>query len=57
MVVKYKSVAHWPIGTLGGMKEKTTDTHRTREAAEAVCERLESDGFGGLGEVSPDLLR
>ena len=52
----YKSCAKWPDNyPLCGVPDGiTTDTHGSREAADAVCYRLSSDGFGGAGIVFPE---
>ena len=47
MIQKWKSVAVWKDF------DTTTDMHRTKESAEAVCRMLESDGFGGEGKIFP----
>jgi len=45
---KWKSCAKWE-GNLEFSNSLTTDQHDTKEQAEAVCEMLERDGFGGDG--------
>ena len=47
--MKWTSWAEWPKGHIvGASPENTTsDTHETREAAEAVCAMLRRDGLGG----------
>lgn len=49
----WKSWAQWPIGTIGFDDEITTDTHDARDSAEAVCNRLMVEGFGGMGKIFP----
>lgn len=47
------SVAYWPEGTIKFQNDKTTDRHRSRRAAEAVCRGLKERGFGGRGKIFP----
>lgn len=53
---EWKSVAVWPdtikVGNVVG-KNESEDTHRSREAAQAVCDLLRKEGFGGEGKVFP----
>lgn len=49
----WTSNAMWPCGTLVGGEQVTTDTHETKQQAQAVASMLERDGFGGDGEVFP----
>ena len=51
----YKSIAEWPEGTCKNSfgKSESSDTHQSKEAAEAVCKMLERDGYGGMGEIFP----
>jgi len=49
---KFKSVAIWPTG-VGIHITESSDTHDTREQAEAVCKMLRRDGFGGDGKIFP----
>lgn len=55
MATIFKSVAKWPHPevTLGNADNTSEDTHGTRGAAEAVCERLERFGFGGDRQIFP----
>ena len=50
---KFMSVAVWPNGTICDGTDISTDTHTTREQAEAVCSLLRQHGFGGDGKVFP----
>ena len=50
------SIAIWPENS--GVEDvygnsQSTDNHRTREEAEAVCKLLERDGLGGDGIIYP----
>lgn len=50
----WKSCARWPV-TLGFLENQvTTDTHATREQADAVCQMLKRDGLGGEGRIFPE---
>ena len=63
---KYQSNAQWPLDVYRGMDGTgiSTDTHRTHAGAQAVCDGLRRDGFGGerkhfpirvwVSEVSPN---
>lgn len=54
--MNYISHAIWPKDAgihLGNEDNESTDTHGSREAAEAVCQMLEDRGFGGDGNVFP----
>ncbi len=45
-MAKWMSIAEWdPCHSF--CDNKTVDTHKTKEQAEAVCRMLESDGLGG----------
>jgi hypothetical protein len=46
---KWTSNAAWPLDVYRGMRGDgiTTDDHETRESAQAVCDALRKDGFGG----------
>ncbi|MGE4191827.1 MAG: hypothetical protein AB7E51_00410 [Pseudodesulfovibrio sp.] len=51
---KYTSNAEWPDSVAGMCKPNiSTDTHPSREHAQAVCDRLQKEGLGGEGEVYP----
>lgn len=51
---RWKSCARWPV-TLGFLNNQvTTDTHDTREQADAVCQMLSRDGLGGEGRIFPE---
>ncbi len=50
VATRFKSIAEWPSDSDVGRSE---DEHDTRRQAEAVCERLERDGLGGMGQVFP----
>ena len=51
---RYRSVVLWPdeVST-GKIPNESTDEHRSREAAEYVCKRLEREGLGLRGEIFP----
>jgi hypothetical protein len=56
--VKCKSHAQWPKGTIGldggiNGNDQSEDTHESREAAEAVCNLLHRNGFGGDRQIFP----
>lgn len=51
--MRFKSFAQWPPGTISGGNDTSDDTHDTREQAEAVCQLLRRNGFGGCGQVFP----
>ena len=54
---KHKSNAQWPIGTLNGHNyDISTDRHDTKEAAQAVCDMLSKNGFGGDKKVFPVMV-
>ena len=46
---KYQSNAQWPLDVYRGMDGNgiSTDTHRTKADAQAVCDILRREGFGG----------
>lgn len=52
---EWQSNAQWPEECYQGMYGDgvSTDKHRNKEAAYAVCGALEIDGFGGDGEYFP----
>ncbi len=52
--MKFKSIAIWPKGTMGGYNNDVSeDNHDTREQAQAICDKLHCEGFGGAGRVFP----
>lgn len=53
--MKFLSVARWPAGevSLGDPRNESRDTHDTREQAQAICDRLRREGFGGDGKIFP----
>ena len=52
--MKYTSNAKWPrMDAYIGNSDTTSDEHDTREQAQAVCDMLERDGFGGAGKMFP----
>ena len=53
--MNFMSVAIWPEGITYDSygRPKSTDTHHTIEQAQAVCEMLKRDGFGGYGFAFP----
>ena len=50
---RWKSCAQWPTGTIAGSNDISTDEHGTREQAEAVCQLLRENGFGGDHQIFP----
>lgn len=48
----FTSNAEWPEGTISG-STTSQDIHQTEEAAKAVCDMLEVQGFGGEGKIAP----
>jgi len=52
---EWASHAKWPLEVYKGADGKgiSTDTHRTKEAAQIVCGALKAKGFGGMGELFP----
>jgi hypothetical protein len=51
---QFSSNAEWPdCIKLGRVPNVSTDTHKSEEMAQAICNRLEQTGFGGDGEVFP----
>lgn len=48
-MAKWKSNAQWPLDVYRGMDGSgiSTDTHESLEGAQAVCDGLRRDGFGG----------
>ena len=51
----YQSNAQWPLDVYQGMYGDgiSTDTHSTFEMAQAVCDGLMKEGWGGGGKVFP----
>jgi len=52
----YKSIAVWPRDcgiNLGNTNNESSDTHGSKEEAEAVCDLLRQNGFGGDRRVFP----
>lgn len=49
----FESVAVW--ADVGHGRFITKDKHHSKEQAEAVCDLLEQNGFGGEGLVFPEL--
>ena len=51
----WTSHAQWPLEVYRGMRGDgiSTDTHPSPEAAQAVCDGLLRDGFGGEREHFP----
>jgi len=54
---RWQSVAHWPAGTISSAGDISDDTHDTRSQAEAVCNLLKAEGFGGNRRVFPKATR
>lgn len=52
---RFVTHAKWPFGLYRqpGYASITTDTHETREEAEAVCRLLEKEGYSGEGDWFP----
>ena len=52
---KYQSNAQWSLDVYRGMDGTgvSTDTHKTLDAALAVCTALRREGFGGEGKHFP----
>lgn len=52
--MKYTSNAKWPrMDAYLGNADVTSDEHDTKEQAQAVCDILEREGFGGEGKMFP----
>ena len=49
--VRWTSNAEWPKGTCPG--DQSIDFHDKRAQAQAICKRLEAEGFGGDRQVFP----
>lgn len=50
----WESVAIWPPEIIAGNTDNSsTDNHDTKKAASLVCEALEREGLGGVGNVFP----
>ena len=49
--VRWLSKAEWPKGTCPG--DASDDTHDTRSQAQAICEMLSKQGFGGDRKIFP----
>ena len=49
----WESWAIWPLECYPYDNGKTTDTHSTEEAAQAVADMLKRYGFGGDGKYFP----
>ena len=57
MPIKWKSKAKWPkcVGiNLSDVNNVSEDTHKTRIAAEFVCDALNDCGFDGEHKIYPD---
>lgn len=52
---RFQSNAKWPLDVYRGMDGSgiSTDTHQTYEQAQAVCDGLKREGFGGQGKDFP----
>lgn len=56
--MKWESVALWPESVcLGVTPNESVDSHEGREAAEAVCDRLQDEGLGGERKIFPISVR
>jgi len=51
--MKYQSNAQWPKGQYPFGNDVSTDQHRNKESAEAVCNGLANDGWGGERKIFP----
>lgn len=53
--MRFLSKAWWPeeVGGFTTDERVSTDSHHSREAAQAVCDALELEGFGCLGKYFP----
>ena len=58
MTEKFQSNAQWPLDVYRGMRGDgiSTDVHETRDGAQAVCDALRREGFGGQREHFPLLV-
>lgn len=50
---RFVSHARWPLDVYRVDGGVSTDTHRTREEAQHVCDALKRDGFGGQRQHFP----
>jgi len=50
---QWESWARWPAGVMGKQEQNSMDFHDSDEQAEAVCQMLKRDGFGGNGKAFP----
>ena len=50
---RYISNAQWPLDVYKYNNGVSTDTHKTREQAQAVCDGIKKHGFGGEGKSFP----
>lgn len=52
--MKFKSIIYWPnTVSLGTVDNTSEDTHDSFDAAAAVCDMIEQQGFGGEGKIFP----
>lgn len=52
--VPHKSIVVWPAEvSCGNADNSSVDTHRSKEAAEAVCRGVMREGLGGEGKIFP----
>lgn len=51
----FTSNAKWPkeVSVSGDGRNVSTDQHHTKKGAQAVCDALERNGFGGEGKIFP----
>lgn len=47
------SHAQWPQGTCPAIGDESQDTHSSKHAAQAVCDQLRAEGFGGDRKAFP----
>lgn len=56
--VPHKSIVVWPLEvSCGNADNSSVDTHRSKEAAEAVCGGVMREGLGGEGKIFPISVR
>lgn len=56
--VPHKSIVEWPDAVSTGNADNTSeDTHRSAEAARAVCRGIMREGLGGMRQIFPISVR
>lgn len=54
----HKSIVEWPESVrLGTWDNTSEDTHRSAEAARAVCRGIMREGLGGMRQIFPISVR